>query len=310
MSKVIVKLKRIPAHKIMSGMLLFFLVSNPLDAWGWSAEAHRAIALIAMNRIQGTNTATRVKALLGNLTLDQIAVCPDEVRELQAKEIEQLDAYCAQVFPKPMTVKTEPWHFVNTPVNDDGTLTTNSAAVTAACAGNCAITKIADFEKVLQAPSNAGNKLAQLQALSFVVHFIGDIHQPLHAAERDGDLGGNLEIVSFFGTDKDGGQPIKLHAIWDNQIVSRIDATDTALAADLQPEINQAAAEPPSQPTDWAIQSFSYAVTVAYKGIAPPGTGDSATLGQPYQSAAAPVVRIQIARAGVRLANALKSCLP
>jgi len=301
--------KRIPTHKILSVMLLCLLVSNPLDAWGWSAEAHRAIALIAMNRLQGTHTATRVQALLGKLTLDQIATCPDEVRELQAKEIKQLDTFCAQVFPKPMTINTEPWHFVNTPVQN-GVLTTDSAAVTAACAGNCAITQIAKFEKVLQAPTTARNKQAQLQALSFVVHFIGDIHQPLHAAERDGDLGGNKEIVSFFGTDQNAGQPIKLHAIWDNQIVFRIDPTDTALATDLQPEIDQAAQEPPSQPMDWAIQSFGYAAGVAYVGIAPPGSADSATLGQPYQDAAAPVVRIQIARAGVRLAAALVSCLP
>jgi nuclease S1 len=302
-------LTRTSTHKILSAVLLCLLVSSPFDAWGWSAEAHRAIALIAMSRLQGTPTATRVQALLGKLTLDQIATCPDEVRELQAKEIKQLDQYCAQVFPQPMTANTEPWHFVNTLVTA-GAVSTTADDVTTACAGNCAITKIASYEKVLQARSTTANRLAQLQALSFVVHFIGDIHQPLHAAERDGDFGGNKEVVSYFGTDKNNGQPIKLHAIWDNQIVSKIDATDTALVADLQPEIIQAAGEPSSQPIDWAIQSFAFAATVSYAGIAPPSTTDSATLAQPYQDAAAPVVRIQIARAGVRLAAALTSCLP
>jgi len=62
---------------------------------------------------------------------------------------------------------------------------------------------------------------------------------------------------------------------------------------------------------DWAIQSYNYARDVAYKGIAPPnGATDVADIGQPYQDAAAPVVRIQLARAGVRLANALQQALP
>ena len=62
---------------------------------------------------------------------------------------------------------------------------------------------------------------------------------------------------------------------------------------------------------DRALQSYTYARDVAYKGISPAnGKNDVATLAQPYQDAAAPVVRIQVARAGVRLAAALQKALP
>ena len=142
------------------------------------------------------------------------------------------------------------------------------------------------------------------------MHFIGDIHQPLHSADRDGDNGGNAEHVKFFTTDK-----VPLHTIWDNQIVARIEKTPQELVSDLRTEITTANAEPNIKPVDWAIQSYILARDVAYKGIpaAPKDAqhkdDDVAMLGQPYQDTAAPVVRMQIARAGVRLAAALQSVL-
>jgi S1/P1 Nuclease len=81
------------------------------------------------------------------------------------------------------------------------------------------------------------------------------------------------------------------------------------LAADLSAEIAAAAGEKDKgQAMDWALQAYIPARDVAYKNIpAPNGNDVVVTLGQPYQNAAAPVVRQQIARAGVRLANALQA---
>jgi len=91
----------------------------------------------------------------------------------------------------------------------------------------------------------------------------------------------------------------------------RVDSTYPKLASDLTAEISQAANEPAQQPMDRALQSYTYARDVAYKGISPAnGKNDVATLAQPYQDAAAPVARIQVARAGVRLAAALQKALP
>jgi hypothetical protein len=114
--------------------------------------------------------------------------------------------------------------------------------------------------------------------------------------------------VSFFGTDD--SNELVLHHIWDDQIVAKIQATYTKLPASLTAQITTAAAEAKSQPMDWALQAYLPARDVAYQGIpAANGTTDVASLGQPYQNAAAPVVKLQIARAGVRLADALNQAL-
>lgn len=279
-------------------------------AFGWSAEADRAIAMIATKRLQGSTTAAAVARILGKLTLADIATCPDEVRDLDDHGT-KMSAICSAIFPNPPK-GTAPWHYVAIPIKGP-TFTPVAKDVMAACMDVCALAQIKTYLIVLShsSPDDAGDKkLADQQALSYVVHFIGDVHQPLNAADRNGDRGGNAEHVKFFTTDK-----IPLHSIWDNQIVARIDKTPEELVTDLHTEITTANAEPNNTPAGWAIQSYIYARDVAYKGIpeAPKDAqhkdDDVATLGQAYQDAAAPVVRMQIARAGVRLASALQSAL-
>ncbi len=286
---------------VMCGLALV-----PSNAFGWSVEAHQAIALIATNRLQPA-TAKRIASLLGKLSLVDIAVCPDQVRELEANEINALSPACATIFPDPPK-GTEQWHFVNTPVTDPS-FTPTASDVNTACKNVCAVVQIPRFLAMLaasKATDTGAKKIADQQALSFVVHFIGDIHQPLHSADRNGDAGGNAEHVSFFGTDD--SNELVLHHIWDDQIVAKIQKTYTALPGSLTAQIAAAAAEPKSQPMDWALQAYLPARDVAYKGIrAANGKTDVANLGQPYQDAAAPVVKLQIARAGVRLADALNT---
>jgi hypothetical protein len=156
--------------------------------------------------------------------------------------------------------------------------------------------KITSYGAVLADPSQS--KLARLQALSFVVHFIGDVHQPLHTAVRDNDAGGNAEHVRI------DNKSTVLHHAWDEPLVSEINPDPQGLATDLASEIGTASGEPSSQPNDWARQSFAYAKPDAYDGVPPAnGTKIVATLDAAYQDRAHPIVRIQIARAGVRLAQ-------
>jgi hypothetical protein len=293
---------------------LYVLSIGPFNALGWSVEGHKAIAEIGVTQLQGTSTATRISSLLGGFALPDIATCPDEVRNLEEHQI-PMSKICAQIFPNPPK-GTAQWHFVNTPIKA-APFTPTATDVNAACKNNCVTSKITSFLAVLaaaKATDSKAKKLAELQALSFVVHFIGDVHQPLHASIRDNDGGGNAEHIKFFGTD-DGGILV-LHAIWDRQIVTLIDADPAKLATDLGPEITLAKSEQSGTPTTWAIQSYLPARDVAYKGIPPAPTDpahkndDVADLGQPYQDSATPIVRMQIARAGVRLAAALKQALP
>src|SRR5205085_11694130 len=84
---------------------------------------------------------------------------------------------------------------------------------------------------------------ARAQALRFLIHLIGDIHQPLHAI-ANGDRGGNCVPVTWFGqtpqAEGNGGASPNLHGVWDTQSVTRLmtavgAATPSALAANLAP---------------------------------------------------------------------------
>ena len=106
-----------------------------------------------------------------------------------------MDAACTSVFttPNPPT-GTSGWHFIDIPVSL--TSPTHSDVVTA-CGSACVVTEITAWENILA--DTTQTQAERLQALSFVVHFIGDIHQPLHCTTRitagmpNGDAGGNDE---------------------------------------------------------------------------------------------------------------------
>ena len=277
--------------KIIVGVLL---LSGPL-AWGWSAEGHRAVANIAEAVLRQSGHYAAVQAILGNLTLSAIATCPDELREYQRNSQTPMSAPCQQVFPPSSSPEgTSTWHYVNIPISVD---TPSDSDIASICKKTpCVLDKITSYGAVLADPSQS--KLARLQALSFVVHFIGDVHQPLHTAVRDNDAGGNAEHVRI------DNKSTVLHHAWDEPLVSEINPDPQGLATDLASEIGTASGEPSSQPNDWARQSFAYAKPDAYDGVPPAnGTKIVATLDAAYQDRAHPIVRIQIARAGVRLAQ-------
>jgi hypothetical protein len=276
---------------------LVVIVLGSANLFGWSAEGHEAVADIAQNLLTASGQFAPVQAILGSLTLAQISVCPDELRAFQTDGT-AMDAACTSVFttPNPPT-GTSGWHFIDIPVS----LTSPTHAdVVTACGSACVVTEITAWENILA--DTTQTKAERLQALSFVVHFIGDIHQPLHSATRGSDAGGNAENVKI-----DGGTT-SLHHAWDANLVSDINADPASLASALSPEIAAAQAEAQTTPEAWSIQSWTFAKNVAYAGI-PTSTTVTTTLSTTYIANAEPVVRQQLARAGVRLAQALATAL-
>lgn len=272
---------------------LVVIVLGSANLFGWSAEGHETVADIAQNLLTASGQFAPVQAILGSLTLAQISVCPDELRAFQTDGT-AMDAACTSVFttPNPPT-GTSGWHFIDIPVSL--TSPTHSDVVTA-CGSACVVTEITAWENILA--DTTQSKAERLQALSFVTHFIGDIHQPLHSATRGSDAGGNAENVKI-----DGGTT-SLHHAWDANLVSDINSNPATLASNLSPEIAAAQAEAQTTPEAWAIQAWGFAKNVAYAGI-PTSTTTTTTLSATYIANAEPVVRQQLARAGVRLAQAL-----
>ena len=133
--------------------------------------------------------------------------------------------------------------------------------------------------------------------MKFVVHFVGDLHQPLHD-ENDGDKGGNTRHVIF------DGRPDNLHWIWDTGLLEHINRNPQMLAADLEANITpeEKAEWQKGSIEDWVQESHKLAQSVAYGDLA---SGNPAPITSDYERQADPVVELQLEKAGVRLAYLL-----
>jgi len=142
----------------------------------------------------------------------------------------------------------------------------------------------------------------RLVALKFLVHFVGDIHQPLHVGYKH-DRGGNDVSVDFFG------QRTNLHRVWDTMILRRDRATGKRLkayAARVRASISakdRDAWAAVTDPVAWANEARPYLASHVYR------LPRDQRLGQDCQKAALPVVKVQLQRAGVRLATVLNEML-
>ncbi len=141
------------------------------------------------------------------------------------------------------------------------------------------------------------------EALKFLAHFIGDVHQPLHASYA-ADRGGNRLLVTFYG------EPVNLHALWDSSIIERNLSWWTfrnwrgwAKTLDRKTTAVEKRTWANSTPLDWAQESFDLARSHAYAAQA----GDD--LGSAYHRRNLPVVEERLRQAGVRLAAVLNRVL-
>jgi len=189
------------------------------------------------------------------------------------------------------------WHFINTPFSQDGT------ALPPFSGPNTA-DKITDFRAALATSEPDPLKSYDLV---WLLHLVGDIHQPLHCANRitktapRGDDGGNSVVVA--GPDKE------LHAFWDDavglgdtknfstavKVGQALPAADPVLAAD--DNVNH-----------WAAESFSLAQSAAYIPPVGPGNGPY-TMDATYTANVHTIAEQRIALAGARLATLLKGSL-
>ena len=159
--------------------------------------------------------------------------------------------------------------------------------------------KINQFNEELSNPATP--KPEKLLALKFILHFVGDVHQPLHAAD-DHDRGGNGKFVGF-----DNRLPcMALHAYWDTTLVRRLGPNFDQVAEGLIHEFgaNRTIWEG-GEPMDWALESFRLARDVVYK--LPDATFDGrghqcSKLTPEYEDRALATARERLFKAGIRLA--------
>jgi hypothetical protein len=226
-------------------------------------------------------------ALSGRRTLEAVADWADEVSGTPAAR------------PR--------WHY------DDAPVCGSAARVEYCPDGQC---NTAQLERLVRVVGDTRATLEERnEALKWIVHLVGDIHQPLHAADN-GDRGGNLVTVALAGVRTRGRE--SLHRAWDNELVGqalhagrrRQPPADIDALADEARSLAARAGQ--GAPGSWAQESNELARTVAYHypafacGSVP---SSIVVLDRDYQARAAAIIRERLLLAGARLAGVLNAAL-
>jgi hypothetical protein len=272
----------------LCAIVVFFAVSSPKSTWAWGSVGHQAIAYIAEDRLSPA-TKAKVQELLGsNVTLSDVANWADVVRSIGRPE-------------------TAHWHFIDIAHRENVT----RADIPKFCVNqDCVVGQLDAEILVLKDPK--GSAYQKREALKFLVHFIGDVHQPLHCAD-DHDRGGNDKFVRVVrqGGRGRGGTRIKLHAYWDHLLQLKAKEDPRALATELEKKFTavQATTWSKGAPADWAWESYQIARTNIYSAFLPgPSEPEGVPLPADYNTPKMrQVVDVQLERAGVRLAFVLNT---
>lgn len=187
------------------------------------------------------------------------------------------------------------YHYINIPSRTSGVDTARDCGDQGK---RCAPWAIANYASVLADPRSS--PIYKAEALKFLTHFVGDLHQPLHAG-RPEDRGGNGILAEFFGMRGRNGDSLNLHAVWDVYILEkgRVTWPDSALALNHEITDAQAAEWARSNVLDWTNESFHASEDMVYRLPA------DRRIDQDYYLSGLAYSRTAMEKAGVRLAMIL-----
>ena len=329
----------------------------PLRGFAWGDVGHRAVARIASRYLTPQARARVVELLKADIQLNRnyyVETCPDVMAlgekavlsDSEAATFTETGLACIASWPDPplkdQRLYTSNWHFVDIPVNmhgPNGPILT-SYEVARDCRmddnrGDCAILALKRLRPVLANQTELAGSRAE--ALKFIVHIIGDLHQPMHCVTDKnnvndvadlGDLGGNFKKVQFNvpawqgNTNKDQNprwhKQWNLHSVWDEGLIDAYmgiqNLTVDSYVAQL---LNSLSAKTPEQFTKlqsgdlltWIEESYSLAVKKGYK-LPPKDTNyNGYILQSSYYESNQPITSEQLQTGGVRLARFLNETL-
>ena len=250
-----------------------FFIFGIAEASAWGVTGHRVVAEIAENHL--TNRAKRkLKKLIGKQKLAYWANWPDNVRN------------------SPEWKNTSTWHYVNIPPQE-----TKEQFIEQLKNNNKPniYTAIQNVKGII-VDKNTPDADREIY-LRFLVHFLGDMMQPMHTG-REEDLGGNLIKIQFFKKDTN------LHSLWDSGLIdnTKYSYTEYARVLDVKSkeEINQIQS---GSLEDWLYESHQ-AANQLYASVKP-GENNSYDYQQQYNA----LLERQLLHAGLRLAKILNEVL-
>jgi nuclease S1 len=238
----------------------------PHQGFAWGRQGHQVVANLAQSRL--TPAARKgVAALLHGATLASISTWADDYRN-----------------GHPQTAR---WHYVDIPLGAAHYDPARDCKATAQ--GDCIIAAIERFSAILRDASRS--EADRADAMKFLVHFVADLHQPLHSSTNN-DRGGNDARVTFLGRETN------LHSLWDSGLIEAVSETVTSLTDECERLKTDAGG---GTPIAWAEEAHDVAAKIVYAIPA------DHMLGRTYLDASLPVLKLQLLRGGVRLAAVLNS---
>jgi nuclease S1 len=320
--------KKVAATACLLAAVLASALAAP-TAHAWGCKGHQTVALIAEKHLT-PEAKEFVFSLLSTNPVDP-----------------QLKRYCGSAVSDPMgdastwaddvrgERKNGPWHYIDIPRG------AARGPIEAFCGKEgCVVSAIAGQLAILKDKSSNGAKRAE--ALRYIIHFVGDLHQPLHST-TNADEGGNCVPLKYFRREpheRGHGFSPNLHSIWDSAIVERdSEGADPGEYAEMLEATFAGSIEGWQKAgihvDDWVWESHEYAESTVYGGLTAKlaiepdvpvhsCTDDNnigqrllhqhITAGEAYQGQSAPVVERRVTQAGIRLAmilnDAAKSAAP
>ena len=277
--------------RILALLAALFLLPSPAMA-GWE-YGHETVAQIAMKQVT-PKTRAAVRALLARGPLLETPTCPVNTIEKAA--------YWADCIKElgPRFSYAYSWHYQNVDVCKPFDLKS-------ACKdGNCVSAQITRNVKLLKDRKVPARE--RLMALAFLVHFMGDLHQPLHAGDK-GDLGGN-QVKASYGAASNAR--MNLHGIWDGYLAERAISTPPSIVRTYSPA--ERAALGAGGVEEWSRESWGVAHDIVYASAlggdpcGPPREGKAALDEATIETLISPL-RLEVERGGIRLARLLDEAL-
>jgi len=316
---------------VVRAVLLTFVATVLVStAFGYGPEGHQTVGAIADKLIANSpNTVAHVRALIGNETLEHASTWADDCKYNFNPHDHDMVAFVSansHVQGSNGPHDHHAYHYTDIPIQE-----THYRAGSVGAKPIDVVHMLRNCIAIIEGHSNATNNptgITQKTALRLLVHYVGDIHQPLHVGTAY--FGTNAQLVnpsSTTGAQADGGGNLiefhgtNLHVYWDTTAVQNAMA-----AANVQTPRAFARTIIRNPPPGWETSSFisGWAVkwanevlpiaTEAFNKLTfrvnPPGWSAQASNLAAYDKWAAAQVRTEIARAGYRLAAILKKIWP
>jgi hypothetical protein len=274
-------------------------------ALAWGDEGHRVIALIADHYLE-PGVKKKVDAMLAADT-DTLTKHDIASEAIWAETYRNFDKAKTQA----EYADRETWHSLK--------LELSNPDIDAACdnhpplpAGTpasrgpaaCSLDKIDQFTKELSDRATAPAE--KLLALKYLLNLVADLHQPMYVSDDNNQGGDAVKVVGG------GADPGTLRHYWDSDFIDNLGDDPKAIADDLADGVRQSKAYDrmaAGAPVDWAKEAFALAKDHAYGKLPPRKADGTYDLPPDYVTDAIETIRVQMARAGVRLAAVLNRAL-